>query len=65
MAVCDLSKHRQEEAKGVCGGNCKAYKDFEELLADSSIDAVTIATCDHWHAKTAMAAVNAGRPSSG
>lgn len=61
VAVCDLSEHRREEAKGVCGGDCKAYKDYEELLADPKIDAVTVATCDHWHAKTAQAAVEAGK----
>lgn len=61
VAACDLSDHRQQDAKAVIGGACKLYKNYEELLANKDIDAVTIATVDHWHCKTAIAALEAGK----
>jgi len=39
----------------------KLYNDFRELLADKSIDAVIIATPDHWHVPVGLAAVRAGK----
>ena len=46
--------------KGTYKG-CKAYNDFRELLARDDIDAVVIATPDHWHVPIALAAVRAGK----
>jgi predicted dehydrogenase len=60
-AVCDLSAHRREAAKAAVGGNCVAYENFEELLANKDIEAVTISTADQWHAGTAIAALQAGK----
>ena len=40
---------------------CAEYSDFRELLARKDIDAVVIATPDHWHALIAIAAANAGK----
>lgn len=40
---------------------CQAFADFRELLAIKDIDAVSIATPDHWHALTSIAAANAGK----
>ncbi len=37
------------------------YKDFRKLLEDKTIDAVVIATPDHWHALPMMAACQAGK----
>ena len=37
------------------------YEDYEELLAREDIDAVVIATPDHWHAAIAIAACKAGK----
>tara|TARA_R110002049_G_scaffold72490_2_gene187183 strand:- start:211782 stop:213305 length:1524 start_codon:yes stop_codon:yes gene_type:complete len=39
----------------------KTYVDYREMLADESIDAVTIGTPDHWHALQAIDALKAGK----
>jgi predicted dehydrogenase len=61
VAVCDLAKTRQKQAADLIGGNVKIFENYEELLAMKDIDAITIATCDHWHCKTALAALDAGK----
>jgi len=55
VAVCDVRKEHRNRAKGLADekyGNqdCTTYNDFRELLARKDIDAVYIATPDHWHA---------------
>ncbi len=61
VAICDLSKQRRQDAQKIVGNDCKLYENYEDLLAQKDIDAVTIATCDHWHCKTTLAALNAGK----
>jgi predicted dehydrogenase len=65
VAVADPFQSRREKAgatiKEAQGHEPKLYNDFRELLADKSIDAVVIATPDHWHAPIALAAVRAGK----
>src|SRR5689334_2695272 len=39
----------------------KGAKDFRKLLEDKALDAVTIATPDHWHAPMALLALAAGK----
>ncbi len=39
----------------------KRYPDYREMLADKEIDAVVIATPDHWHAKMTIEAIQAGK----
>ncbi len=57
VAVADLySDRRQAYAKMIKG---KAYRDFRELLARDDIDAVVVATPDHWHVPIAIAAARA------
>jgi predicted dehydrogenase len=60
VAVSDVYKKRlrlaQETAK--CEG---AYLDYHELIARKDIDAVIIATPDHWHAPMAIEALKAGK----
>ncbi len=73
VAVCDPYRSRREgqakrvddhygkrRDKGSYKG-CSAYNDFRELVARDDIDAVVIATPDHWHVPTALAAVRAGK----
>jgi predicted dehydrogenase len=73
VAVCDVDKTRRENAKktvedhyakGEKKGSfkgCDAYVDFHELTARKDIDAVVIATPDHWHAITALEAIKTGK----
>jgi predicted dehydrogenase len=61
VAVCDLSKTCQADAKKMIGNDCKVFDNYEELLAMKDIDAVTIATNDHWHCKITLAALEAGK----
>jgi len=66
VAVCDVRKGAREGAKGHTdrhykNGDCKAYTDFRELLARDDIDAVHIATPDHWHAIQVIEACKNGK----
>ena len=61
VAACDLSATRQQKAKAEIGESCALFKDYEKLLERKDIDAVTIATVDHWHCKTALDALEAGK----
>ncbi len=57
MATADAYKDRREAfARKIKG---KAYGDFRELLARDDIDAVIVATPDHWHVPIAIAAARA------
>ncbi len=66
VAVCDVdswrlanAKQQVEDAYGKRG--CATYKDYRELLADKSIDAVMVATPDHWHVPISKEAIRAGK----
>ena len=60
-AVCDVHKGRVEAAAAMAGGNVARYADFRKLLDDKRIDAVYVATPDHWHALMTMLACAAGK----
>jgi len=70
LAVCDVDTNRREHAKrrvetqyGQQGQykGCTAYNDFRALLARKDIDAVVIATPEHWHAIPAIEACKTGK----
>ena len=61
VAVSDTYKPRADACKELCGSDTKQYPDFRKLLEDKSIDAVCIATPDHWHALQTMLACDAGK----
>lgn len=58
-AVCDVYRPRMKKTAKNFG--IKGYMSHEELLADPSIDLVTIATPDHIHGYQALAALRAGK----
>jgi len=71
VAVCDVVNERTENAREMvekhyaqqAGASvyrgCQMYGDFRELLASDEIDAVVIATPDHWHATQCILAARA------
>ena len=61
VGVCDLWEHERDKARKWAGGDCKAYKDFRSMLERSDLDAVLVATPDHWHAIPAVLACQAGK----
>lgn len=61
VALCDVDAKHVERARSIAEidkGSC--HGDFRELLARRDIDAVSVATPDHWHAQVSLAAVEAG-----
>jgi predicted dehydrogenase len=64
VAVCDVQKNRREEWKAKAEEKYKgvtAYNDFRDVMARDDIDAVVIATPDHWHAIISIEAAKAGK----
>ena len=59
VAACDVSKHRTEEAKTTIGGDCQQFDDYHKLLERKDIDAVCVATVDHWHTAISCDAMDA------
>ena len=73
ISVCDPFQNRRRECAGQIEAHyaekfskssykgCAAYNDFRDLLARDDIDAVVIATPDHWHVPIALAAARLGK----
>ena len=61
VGVVDAYKGRVERAMQRTNGRAKVYADYHALLADPAIDAVTIATPDHWHRTMILDAFKAGK----
>ena len=66
VAVSDCDTNRRNAARDKANArqknkDCKAYEDFRELIARKDIDAVCIATPDHWHAIQTIAALESGK----
>ena len=61
VAVCDLYPPHLARAKEWAGTSAKEFKDFRRLLEQKDIDAVLIATPDHWHAIPTVLACQAGK----
>jgi predicted dehydrogenase len=59
VAVCDVYQRRLTQLKTQC--KCDGYLDHREILNRKDVDAVIIAVPDHWHAKLAFAALDAGK----
>jgi predicted dehydrogenase len=73
LAVCDVDRDKREQAKGhvektyaakTPSGTykgCDAYNEYERIIERNDIDAVLIATPDHWHAPISVAAMRSGK----
>jgi len=61
MALCDVDAQRLDMAATRVGGKPKLYRDFRRLLEDPDVDAVYIASPDHWHALHTILACQAGK----
>jgi predicted dehydrogenase len=59
IGVSDIYDRRLNQAKATTGG--EAYHDYRKLLENKDIDVVWIATPEHWHAKQATDALEAGK----
>jgi len=66
VAICDVKQAVREGAKGRIDRHnkdtgCTAYSDFREILARKDLDAVHVATPDHWHAIIVIEACRQGK----
>lgn len=64
-AICDVYEPNLEKAQSAAaktqGFTPKAYRHYKQLLDDKSIEAVLIATPEHWHAQMVLDAIAAGK----
>ncbi len=66
LAVCDVDRKHNEAAADMVNTayknkDCTLYKDFRDVIARDDIDAISLATPDHWHAVIAVAAARKGK----
>src|SRR5881397_38160 len=61
VAVCDLRDDYMDFAIKKSRATPKKYKEYHALLDDKDVDAVVVATPDHWHALMFIDARNAGK----
>ncbi len=59
VAVCDVYEKRKRAQTDK--HKCKGFLDYREVLALSDVDAVIVATPDHWHARVALDALDRGK----
>jgi len=60
-AVCDVYEPNLERGLSEAGPGTKLYRNYKQLLDDPDIDAVLIATPEHWHHRMTLDAIAAGK----
>jgi predicted dehydrogenase len=61
VALCDVDQRPLAKARQRVGGQVETYSDFRRVIDRKDIDAIIIATPDHWHAVQTVTACDAGK----
>jgi predicted dehydrogenase len=61
VAACDLSKQYRDKAREMLGSELEVCDDFRKLVDRKDLDAIIVATPDHWHAVMTIMACKAGK----